>query len=77
MSDNLKLKITYPYAGEPVKPCSACGTPIFFKLMKSGKYMPVNRDTLESHFADCGSASDFRKDRKGPKQGREVKFKQA
>jgi hypothetical protein len=65
----------YEHNGEVVSPCRACGTPIWFFKTKLGKFLPINRETGEPHFADCPSANDFRKPRTGPKQGREVRFK--
>jgi hypothetical protein len=64
----------YPYEGELIRECRACGARIFFKVLSSGKYMPVSEDTGKSHFLDCPKASSFSR-RSGPRQGRNVKYK--
>lgn len=56
-----KKRLTFEYDGEEKVKCRACGREIFFKRMESGKLMPVSYESLESHFADCPNASDFRK----------------
>lgn len=58
---NERKKITFDYAGEPLTKCPKCDATIFFVKTKTGKTMPVNFETKESHFADCPAAASFRK----------------
>ncbi len=58
-----RKRITFNYAGEPLTKCSKCNATIFFVKTKTGKTMPVNFETKESHFADCPAAAEFRKGR--------------
>lgn len=53
-------------AGTPRRSCMSCGRAIFWIETKSGKKMPVNADTFESHFADCPNADEHRGN---PRQG--------
>lgn len=60
-----RKKILYPHNGELVQKCGKCPARIFFyKHPKSGKFIPVNAETLEPHFADCPAAAQFRKNSK-------------
>ena len=53
-SDCEALKITTP--------CKKCGKAmIWAKSYKSGKLMPVDAETKESHFSNCPYADEFRK----------------
>lgn len=54
-------KITYPYAGQAVQKCAKCPAMIFFHKTEAGKFIPINKETLESHFADCPAAAQFRR----------------
>ncbi|MGB5105559.1 MAG: hypothetical protein WBP42_02485 [Candidatus Zixiibacteriota bacterium] len=55
-------KITYPYAGQQVQKCAKCEVMIFFhENPKTGKFIPINKETLEPHFADCPAAAQFRR----------------
>lgn len=56
-----RKKITYEYEGQPLGKCAKCDAIIFFTTTAKGKPMPVNHATLESHFADCPAAAQFRK----------------
>lgn len=56
-----RKKITFEYAGQPLQKCGKCNATIFFVTTTTGKQMPVNKETLESHFADCPAAKQFRK----------------
>ncbi len=57
-----RKKITYPHTTELIQKCSKCPAKIFFyKNPKTGKFIPVNADTLEPHFADCPAAKEFRR----------------
>lgn len=58
-----RKKITYAREDEPVVKCDKCPEKIFFKKMKSGKYMPVNCDDGQPHWATCPAATQFRKRR--------------
>ena len=51
----------YPYNGEKITVCRKCSAEIFFVKMPSGKFMPVNLKTEESHFIDCPAAKKFRR----------------
>lgn len=53
----------YHWTHEEVKPCRYCGKLIFFKVLPSGKRMPVLYETMESHFIDCPGADKARKTR--------------
>lgn len=53
--------ITFPYSGESLTQCGKCKATIFFVKTATGKTMPVNFETKESHFADCPAAAQFRK----------------
>ncbi len=59
MTDRKKIK--FEYSGEPLQKCGKCDAIIFFVTTTSGKGMPVNKETLESHFADCPAAKQFRR----------------
>lgn len=64
-------KTTYPYSGEKCRPCKACGRTIYFYAHPSGKMIPVNFKTKETHFADCPAANKFRKPKgDGNQQGK-------
>lgn len=41
--------------------CRSCGKPIAWIVTSSGKKMPVELDTRESHFANCHDAGKWRK----------------
>jgi hypothetical protein len=41
--------------------CRSCGEPIAWVITKSGKKMPVELATKESHFARCPAAKEWRK----------------
>lgn len=57
-----RKKVTYPYAGQPVQKCGKCPAMIFFwENPKTGRFIPINKETLEPHFADCPAAASFRK----------------
>ena len=56
-----KKKITYPYNGETLQKCNKCGKTISFHMTKNKKFMPVNYETREPHWADCSDAGYFRK----------------
>jgi len=58
--------------------CRSCGAPIVFLKTASGKWMPVNAETITpgdeqfeprsghvSHFSDCSAADQWRRDAKG------------
>ena len=64
----------YEYEGQKLKRCD-CGAEIFFvRHHITGKWMPVNSETGQSHFIDCPNAGQHRR-RRGPGQNREVKYK--
>lgn len=53
---------SYSYNGETVRFCKDCDTEIFFVANpKTGKNMPVERNSLEPHWAKCPGAAKFRK----------------
>ena len=52
--------IKYEYNGERITTCK-CGRPIYFVKMKSGRPMPVDYETRETHFAHCPDGNQFRK----------------
>ena len=56
-----RKRIKFEYSGELLQKCGKCDAIIFFAKMASGKTMPVNKETLESHFADCPAAKQFRR----------------
>ena len=41
--------------------CRSCNQPIGWIVTPKGRRMPLNMDTLESHFATCPDAKKFRK----------------
>lgn len=59
MSD--KPKVIYPYSDEKIFRCRSCPKRIYFYVLPSGKKMPVNFETNESHFIDCPGANKLRK----------------
>jgi hypothetical protein len=63
-----RKKILWQYKGEKVVPCRSCGKDIFFVKTKKGKFLPVNRETLEAHFTDCPEAKEWRKKRDSAKK---------
>lgn len=60
-----RRKITFMYSGETLRRCKepGCGRLIFFVRTESGRMMPVDYETKESHFAHCIKAKQFRKKR--------------
>ena len=61
MTQQTKKDKIYEYDGQAVFPCRSCGTEIFFVKTETGKKMPVNRETLKSHFIDCPEAKKWRR----------------
>lgn len=56
-----RSKITFPYSGEALTQRGKCKETIYFVKTATGKTMPVNFETKESHFADCPAAAEFRR----------------
>lgn len=54
-------KRIYEYNNEPVQKCGKCDAMIFFVKGSKGGNIPINKATLEPHFADCPAAAHFRK----------------
>ena len=49
--------------GERITKCK-CGRPIYFIKTRTGKKMPVDYESRETHFAHCPDAGEFRKERR-------------
>lgn len=54
-------EIKFQHHGEPVTHCKSCNAKIFWIKTESGRNMPVNVDTLTSHFSTCPQAEKWRK----------------
>ena len=45
----------------PVTRCRSCGAGVIWIVLPTGRRMPVNADTRESHFATCPDAQKWRR----------------
>lgn len=48
-----------PEEGGPKEKCKSCGYPIYWQRSNSGKWTPLDWDTMESHFKTCPQASQW------------------
>ena len=55
----MSLKYDVP-AGDPGRPCEACGKTIRFVKTEAGKWIPIDWDGTP-HWETCPNADDFRK----------------
>ena len=54
-----KVVVQFAEMGIETQPCRSCGEPIVFMKTTRGKWQPVDL-YLESHFANCPGAKEFR-----------------
>lgn len=45
----------------PIAKCRSCGSPVVWIMTATGRRMPVNPDTRESHFATCPQSAEWRR----------------
>jgi hypothetical protein len=55
-----RVELAIKTLGIETRPCSRCDEPLIFMKTHAGKWQPVDM-YLESHFANCEGAAEFRR----------------